>query len=90
MNEVEVIEIGREAIIVMLKISGPILIAALVMGVIISLIQAITQIQEMTVSFVPKVVVIFLLTLWLLPFMLATLNNFTQGLAQRIVDIGTS
>jgi flagellar biosynthesis protein FliQ len=90
MNETEVIEICRQAIMVMLKIAGPILIAALVIGVIISLIQAVTQIQEMTVSFVPKVVVIFLLTLWLLPFMLSTLTGFTQSLADRIVNIGSS
>ena len=78
MNEAEVIEICRQAIIVMLKIVGPILLAGLVVGVVVSLMQAVTQIQEMTLSFIPKMLVIFALTLWLLPFMMATLGSFTQ------------
>ena len=90
MNEAEVIEICREAIIVMLKIVGPILLAGLVIGVVVSLIQAVTQIQEMTLSFIPKMLIIFTMTLWLLPFMMATLGNFTQTLTDRIVQIGTS
>jgi flagellar biosynthetic protein FliQ len=90
MNEAEVIEICREAIIVMLKVVGPILLAGLVIGVIVSLIQAVTQIQEMTLTFIPKMLVIFGLTIWLLPFMMATLGGFTQTLTDRIVQIGLS
>jgi flagellar biosynthetic protein FliQ len=90
MNEAEVIEICREAIIVMLKVVGPILLAGLVIGVVVSLIQAVTQIQEMTLTFIPKMLVIFGLTIWLLPFMMATLGGFTQTLTDRIVQIGMS
>ncbi|MFY9287055.1 MAG: flagellar biosynthesis protein FliQ [Alphaproteobacteria bacterium] len=90
MNEAEVIEICREAIMVMLKVVGPVLLAGLVVGVVISLIQAVTQIQEMTLSFIPKMLVIFGLTIWLLPFMMSTLGGFTQTLTDRIVQIGTS
>jgi flagellar biosynthetic protein FliQ len=90
MNETEVIEICREAITVMLKVVGPILLAGLVVGVTVSLIQAVTQIQEMTLSFIPKMLVIFGLTIWLLPFMMATLGGFTQSLTDRIVQIGLS
>jgi len=90
MNEAEVIEICRESIIIMLKIVGPILIAGLLVGVVVSLIQAVTQIQEMTLSFIPKMLVIFGLTIWLLPFMMATLGGFTQSLTNRIVQIGLS
>jgi flagellar biosynthetic protein FliQ len=90
MNEAEVVEICREGIIVMLKIVGPILLAGLVIGVMVSLIQAVTQIQEMTLSFIPKMLVIFTMTLWLLPFMMATLGSFTQTLTDRIVQIGSS
>ncbi len=90
MNEVEVIEICRQAIIVMLKVVGPILLAGLVVGVIVSLLQAVTQIQEMTLTFIPKMLTIFALTLWLLPFMMATLGSFTQSLSDRIVQIGMS
>lgn len=90
MNEAEVIEICRQAIIVMLKVVGPILLAGLVVGVAVSLLQAVTQIQEMTLSFIPKMLVIFAMTLWLLPFMMSTLGGFAQTLGDRIVQIGTS
>jgi flagellar biosynthetic protein FliQ len=88
MNEIEVIEICREAITVMLKIVGPILLAGLLVGIIVSLIQTVTQIQEMTLTFIPKMLVIFGLTIWLLPFMMATLGGFTHTLTDRIVQIG--
>lgn len=90
MNEVEIIEICREAIIVLLKIVGPILLAGLVTGIIVSLFQTVTQIQETTLTFIPKLLVIFGLTLWLLPFMMSTLGGFTQALTDRIIKIGTS
>jgi flagellar biosynthetic protein FliQ len=90
MNEVEVIEICREAIVVLLKIVGPILLAGLIVGVVVSLIQAVTQIQEMTLSFIPKLLAIFGLTIVLLPFMMATLGGFTHSLTDRIVQIGTT
>ena len=90
MNEAEVVEICREGIIVMLKIVGPILLAGLVIGVVVSLIQAVTQIQEMTLSFIPKMLIIFAMMIWLLPFMMATLGGFAQSLGERIVQIGTS
>jgi flagellar biosynthetic protein FliQ len=88
MNEAEVIEICREAIIVMLKVGGPVLLAGLTVGVVVSLLQAVTQIQEMTLAFIPKMLVIFLLTIWLLPFMMSTLGGFTKSLTDRIVQIG--
>ena len=88
MNETEVIEICREAIVVMLKIVGPILLAGLVVGIVVSLVQTVTQIQEQTLTFIPKLLVIFGLTLWLLPFMMATLGGFTTTLTDRIVQIG--
>lgn len=88
MTEAEVIEICRQAIIVMLKIVGPVLLAGLVVGVVISLFQAMTQIQEMTLTFIPKLVVVFGITIWLLPFMMSTLGGFTKTLTDRIVQIG--
>lgn len=88
MNEAEVIEICREAIIVMLKIVGPILLAGLIVGVVVSLFQTVTQIQEQTLTFIPKMLIIFGLTIWLLPFMMETLNIFTVSLTDRIVALG--
>ncbi|MEJ0062723.1 MAG: flagellar biosynthesis protein FliQ [Alphaproteobacteria bacterium] len=90
MNEAEVIEVCREAIWVMVKLGGPIMMAALVVGVTISLVQAVTQIQEATVAFVPKILVVFIMGLWLLPLMMSTLITFTNTIAARIVQIGTS
>ena len=87
MNEAEIIEICREALWVIIKLGGPIMIAALVVGVAISLLQAVTQIQEATVAFVPKILVVFLVGLLMLPLMMSTLNTFTQGIAARIVQI---
>lgn len=84
METPEVLEIAREAIMVSLQIGAPIMIIALVVGLAISLIQALTQIQEMTLTFVPKVLVIFLSLLVFLPYMLSMLSSFTERLAERI------
>ena len=84
----EVLEIARSAIFTMLKMGAPILFIALAVGLVISLFQALTQMQEMTLSFVPKMLVIFVSVALLLPFMLATLTSFTEGLVDRIVSLG--
>ena len=88
MTPVDVIEVSREAILVMLKIGTPIMLLALVVGLAISLFQALTQIQEMTLAFVPKIIVIFLSLLVLVPFMLATMVTFGESLMDRIVALG--
>ena len=87
MDSVEVIEIARETIIVALKVGAPVLLLALAVGLVIALFQALTQMQEMTLSFVPKIVTIFASLFVLLPFMLSTLTTFTQGLMDRIVGL---
>ena len=84
MTVVEALDIGRETIVTMLKIGSPLMLIALAVGLSISLIQALTQIQEITLTFVPKILVIFVAMIFLMPFMLATLIAFTQGLADRI------
>ncbi len=88
MNETEVLDIGREAIWVMIKAAGPLMVVALVTGLIISIFQALTQIQEATLTFVPKILVLFVSMLLFLPFMLATLRGFTLELFDRIVGMG--
>jgi flagellar biosynthetic protein FliQ len=88
MEVADVIEIGRDSMIVMLKLAGPIMIAALVIGFVISVFQALTQIQEMTLAFVPKMIVIFVVFILLTPFMIQTLVTFTQQLAGRIAGLG--
>lgn len=88
MNAVDALEIGREAVWTMLKVGGPVLLLALVVGLAIALFQALTQMQEMTLSFVPKIVVIFLSLILLLPFMLTSLVEFTERVMDRIVALG--
>lgn len=88
MNVNDVLDVSRDAIVVMLKIGAPIMIVGLVVGLAISLVQALTQIQEMTLSFVPKILVMFVTLLLLLPFMLQTLEGFTQRIADRIATGG--
>ncbi|MFT5182108.1 MAG: flagellar biosynthetic protein FliQ [Alphaproteobacteria bacterium] len=88
MDMAQVLDVTREAIIVLLKLAAPLMIIALLVGLVISLFQALTQIQEMTLAFVPKILVIFVSLLFFLPFMVTTLVTFTQGLAGRIVGIG--
>lgn len=88
MDMAQVLDVTREAIIVLLKLAAPLMIIALVVGLVISLFQALTQIQEMTLAFVPKILVIFVSLIFFLPFMVTTLITFTQGLATRIIGIG--
>jgi len=59
MDEAEVLEIAREGIVVLVKVSAPVMLVGMIIGLIISLFQALTSIQEMTLSFVPKILVIF-------------------------------
>jgi flagellar biosynthetic protein FliQ len=75
-----VIGLGREAIEVTLLVSAPMLIAALVIGVLISLFQAMTQIQEFTLSFAPKIVAVFLVLILFSPWMLGVIMDFTSRL----------
>ncbi|HVM82156.1 MAG TPA: flagellar biosynthetic protein FliQ, partial [Stellaceae bacterium] len=71
MTAAEILEIGNEAILVALRIGAPVMLLALAVGLAISVLQALTQIQEMTLTFVPKILVIMLSLLILLPVMLA-------------------
>ena len=88
MNDVAVLEVGREALWVVLKTASPLLLAALLVGIVIALFQALTSIQEMTLTFVPKIVVIFVSLIVFLPFMVSSLVEFGQQLFGRISTLG--
>lgn len=88
MTQLEIIEIARQAIWVLLKVSAPVLLIALIIGFSVSLFQALTQMQEMTLSFVPKIVIIFLSLILLMPYMISTLKEFTQHLFSLIIKSG--
>jgi flagellar biosynthetic protein FliQ len=84
----QVLDIARGAIFVLIKVGAPIMLVALVVGVVIALLQALTQMQEMTLSFVPKILAIFLTVLLALPFMIATLTGFGEERFQQIASLG--
>jgi flagellar biosynthesis protein FliQ len=87
MSAAATIDIAREALLVLLKIGAPVMLIALVVGLLVALLQALTQLQEMTLAFVPKILAIFLTVILVLPFMLATLTSFTEGLYARIAGL---
>ncbi len=88
MSPVEVIGIGHEAIFTLLAVGSPILGSALAVGLVVSLFQALTQMQEMTLSFVPKIAVMALALFVFLPYMMSTLVSFGERMFERIAGIG--
>ena len=88
MNDTEVIEVARQSILITIQMGAPILLVGLVVGLSIALLQALTQIQEVTIVFVPKILAIFLAMFFFLPSMMNTLIVFTQTLAERIISGG--
>ena len=84
----EVLDVARDAIITLVLVSAPLMLVGLVVGVVISLFQALTQIQEMTLVFVPKILAIFVAMLVALPFMADVLQSHMARLAARIMVPG--
>ena len=87
MSEVDVFDVLREAVIATLVSAGPIMATGLVVGLLISLLQALTQLQEPSLVFVPKIISIFVALLVFGPFMLTTLITFTHSMADRIIAL---
>ncbi len=83
----EVIDIGRDAIWLTLQLCAPALIVGLIVGVGIGLLQALTQIQEATLVFAPKIVAVFLTLLLALPLMGALMSGFMRQIAARIAGM---
>jgi flagellar biosynthesis protein FliQ len=84
-NANDVLDIARETIIVALKLGAPCMLLALAVGLAVAFFQALTQMQEMTLTFVPKIVVIMIALLIFLPYMLTTLMNFMESLMSRVI-----
>ncbi|MCP8847309.1 flagellar biosynthesis protein FliQ [Latilactobacillus curvatus] len=82
-----VLMVMREAVIRILVVSGPIVIVAMVVGLVISIFQATTQIQEQTLSFVPKLVAIFVTLILAGNFMITTLKEFTEYIFRLISGV---
>jgi len=86
-NEAEVLEVARQGVLVMVIVSTPVLMTGLIIGLIISLFQALTSIQEMTLTFVPKIIAVFLSLIVFMPFMLRELTVFMNETMDRIVGL---
>jgi len=85
MNEEIALDIARETIFTVLQVSTPIMMVGLVVGLAIAIFQALTQIQEATLTFVPKILAVFASMLFLIPFMLDRLRSFMQFVMDQAV-----
>jgi len=88
MSGPEVLDVARDAILTLVLVASPLMLIGLAVGVAISLIQALTQIQEMTLVFVPKILAIFVAMLITLPFMADVLQGQMARIAAKIVNGG--
>ena len=88
MEQLVVVDIGRQALIITLLLSGPMLLVGLVLGVVIGIFQAVTQIHEATLTFIPKFLGISLVLLLLMPWMLTMLVDYTRELFAMIGRVG--
>ncbi len=84
----EILEIAREAFWVTLLVAGPPMLAGLLVGLVIALLQALTQVQELTLVFVPRIIVMFIVIAICLPFMGGALGRFATALYARIAAGG--
>ena len=86
MNVGDFLDLSRDGITVLLYTVGPLMLISLTVGLGIALFQALTQIQEMTLTFVPKILASFLSPLVLLPFMIRQVTSFMERISQMIIN----
>ena len=87
MEAPEMLDLARQGIWVLMIVAAPLMVTALVVGLAVSLVQALTQIQETTLTFVPKLVSMLLVMALAMPFMLQSLEDYGQKLFERIATI---
>lgn len=87
MTEEFVINLIREAFLTTLLIAAPVLLLSLIVGLIISILQAATSIQEVTITFLPKMIIIGIVLILTLPWMLDVMTSFTVNLFQQIPNL---
>ncbi len=87
MEAPEVVDVLREALWVLVIVGAPVMLTALIVGLIVSLVQALTQIQEMTLTFVPKLLTMLAVLAISLPYMLQTLVDFNDELFVKIAEM---
>ncbi len=84
MDPEQAIDLGRQALWVIVKVSTPMLIVAMVVGVIMGIFQAMTSIQEMTLAFVPKIALVIIVLILTLPWMMQELMNYTYEIMKYV------
>lgn len=88
--DLHVVDLAREMIVVTLVIAGPIMLVGLVVGLCVSLIQALTSVQEQTLSLVPKMLAVMAMTLLILAPALSYLGTYTARIFERLTTFGLS
>lgn len=86
MSADDALVLAQAAMLLVLTLAGPIMIASLIVGVLIGLVQALTQIQEMTLTFVPKILVMGVVTVMTLPMIGQALSGFMAEISARVID----
>ena len=86
MSPADVLALTKAALLLVLTVAGPMLIASLIVGVVIGLVQALTQIQEMTLTFVPKILVLGVVMLMTLPMIGQAFSDFMAEISMRVVN----
>ncbi|MEE2933997.1 MAG: flagellar biosynthesis protein FliQ [Pseudomonadota bacterium] len=87
MDETQFLQFSRESVLVMLTVASPVMLIGLVVGLAVAIFQALTSIQEMSLTFVPKILAVFVSLIVLLPFMFETMTKYMEGIVDRIVGI---
>ena len=88
MTGLAILDVARDGIFVFLKVAGPLMLVALAVGLVVSLVQALTQIQEQTLIYVPKIVAVFAALLLMMPFMGDAMAGYMVRIAARIAAGG--
>jgi flagellar biosynthetic protein FliQ len=88
MTGAAILDIARDGIVTFLKVAGPLMAVALAVGLVVSLLQALTQIQEQTLIYVPKILAVFAAMMLMLPFMSDALAGYMTRIAARIASGG--
>ncbi|MBH73393.1 MAG: flagellar biosynthetic protein FliQ [Rhodospirillaceae bacterium] len=87
MDEIQFLQFARESVLVMLTVASPVMLIGLVVGLAVAIFQALTSIQELSLTFVPKILAVFVSLIILLPFMFETMTKYMEGIVDRIVGI---
>jgi len=88
METTTAISIGRDLMLMALLLTAPVIVVSLVVGLTISIAQTVTSIQEQTLSFAPRIVAVVAIVILLTPWYLNTLQNFTMGMFERMIETG--